>query len=193
MQSKRDSTAMLKCSINQIEGIDWGKPLINTVTASEIHQARSVPIADLNPIQLYTLLLHDLGVRQILPIGISLLRHRPYLEAKFYPGDLLKVILLTKEPYWSADFVDDMKSILVMARKDIPEDLVESVISVMQTWEGPPSGSSLAPAEQWERWRLFCAGFNRDRNPGHVGRSTAKGKKKPIKQSQVVRKNNRGR
>lgn len=101
-----------KKNLNQLESIDWGKSPIDTVTANELHEARRVPLEDLNHRQLYSLVLHKIGLEYLFDKAWRVLEQNPMTEAKYYSGDLLLAVAEAPVECWNALRIDAFRSMI---------------------------------------------------------------------------------
>lgn len=156
-------------SLNEYEGVDWGQPLIDTVTANAIHSARATPIDKLTSCQLNTLIKHDLGCKVLLGKAISRLKSNPLLKADYFRGDLLEQVLSTKACHWTSEEIQAMREILSKLRSQkerISELEDDKTIELIETWEAPPEGVAVDPSSRLMDWRKACDAMVRDSNPG---------------------------
>jgi hypothetical protein len=81
-------------SIAELEGIEWA---ISEVDAGPMHRRcmrlRKIPISSLSPGDLRVLIGQDIGLVFLMPLAIEMLERSPLMEAEYFNGDLLCVVL----------------------------------------------------------------------------------------------------
>lgn len=164
-------------SLNELEGVDWGPPLINSVTASQIHEARATSLESLRLDQLKTLVDHGLGCKYLLGIALDALTADPLVQAKFFPGDLLESVLKIKAGNWPPESVERMR-LLLKTISDQFETLESETREIAATWAIPPDGMAESPAAQFRAWREACAMHIRCSNPGLAANRSPKKRRK---------------
>ena len=68
-----------------------------TIQAESIGKKR---LLDLSPADIAFCLRQDIGREHVLPLAIELLCEQPFIEAQFYPGDLLAATLDLPASFW---------------------------------------------------------------------------------------------
>ncbi|MDX2119523.1 MAG: contact-dependent growth inhibition system immunity protein [Gemmatimonadota bacterium] len=63
-------------------------------------EARRVPLQQLRPAQLLTLLHEGIGLAYILPFAVDAAARDPWARVEFHPGDLLLAVLSTDPTHW---------------------------------------------------------------------------------------------
>lgn len=63
-------------------------------------EARKVPLQQLQPGQLLTLLHEGIGLAYILPFAVDAAAQDPWARVEFHPGDLLLAVLSTDPTHW---------------------------------------------------------------------------------------------
>jgi hypothetical protein len=64
------------------------------------HEYRKIPVGQLTPEQLRTLIGQQIGLPHLIPIAIEILTADILTEGDFYPGDLLEAVLKVKTNFW---------------------------------------------------------------------------------------------
>lgn len=89
-------------SLEEIEGRFWGDPPPgSTGLVKDIHAWRQVPIGLLGAEGLRALLEQRRGTATLMPLALDLLEEDPLLEAIYYPGDLLAMVVHARAEYWA--------------------------------------------------------------------------------------------
>jgi hypothetical protein len=68
----------------------------------ECHRLRRVPLEKLTPGNCQMLLRQDIGAPFLVPLALEWLSQNPFLQARFYPCDLLIAVLELKPDFWAA-------------------------------------------------------------------------------------------
>ncbi|RAJ08785.1 hypothetical protein LX64_01439 [Chitinophaga skermanii] len=89
-------------SIEALENNYWQDIDFPTKLVSDVHALRKKKLTDLLPWEIMTAIGQEVGLEYTLPLAIELLKLGIGIEAKYYPGDLLKTVLQTKDDYWLA-------------------------------------------------------------------------------------------
>lgn len=88
-------------SLEQVENHDWGDPPPDaTRLMATVHRLRRKPIKDLTAADLRTLIAQHVGLAVLVPRVLPHLERDPYLEADYYPGDLLVAVLRAPAAHW---------------------------------------------------------------------------------------------
>ena len=76
-------------TLEQLERDVWPNPEVHTPLIDACHRLRKVPIDSLTAADVRMLLGQRIGVRHLIGHAIALLESDPFLDASFFPGDLL--------------------------------------------------------------------------------------------------------
>ena len=99
MTSNEQDSADL--SLEQVENHAWGDaPSDATCLMATVHRLRRKPIKDLTVADLRTLIAQRVGLAVLVPRVLQHLEREPYLEADYYPGDLLVAVLRAPTTHW---------------------------------------------------------------------------------------------
>lgn len=66
-----------------------------------VHALRRVPLGELGPAELRTLVAQRVGLAYVLPLAVRELLADPLLDAYFYPGDLLLTVVGAPASAWA--------------------------------------------------------------------------------------------
>ena len=72
-------------SLQQLQGVDWGKPTHHTNLVVECHRLRRVPVAQLTGAHLRRLIGQRIGLDYLVPRALELLASDRLLEADYAP------------------------------------------------------------------------------------------------------------
>ena len=90
-------------SLEQVEGADWGDPPPEArPVVARVHRLRRKPIGQLTANDLRVLVAQRVGLAALLPRVLDRLAENPLVEADFFPGDLLTVVLRVPAEHWRA-------------------------------------------------------------------------------------------
>lgn len=99
MTSNEQGSADL--SLEQVENDAWGDaPSDATRLMATVHRLRRKPIKHLTAADLRTLIAQRVGLAVLVPRLLPYLERDPYLEADYYPGDLLVAVLRAPTTHW---------------------------------------------------------------------------------------------
>ncbi|MEU8678775.1 contact-dependent growth inhibition system immunity protein [Streptomyces sp. NPDC048560] len=85
-----DRLLHLDRTLDDLDPPRWAAPAADaTHLVRRVHELRRVPLSELRPADLRTLLTQRVALPFVLPPAVRLLLERPLLDAYFYEGDLL--------------------------------------------------------------------------------------------------------
>ena len=88
-------------SLEQVENHAWGDaPSDATRLMTTVHRLRRKPIKHFTAADLRTLIAQRVGLAVLVPRVLPHLERDPYLEADYYPGDLLVAVLRAPATHW---------------------------------------------------------------------------------------------
>jgi hypothetical protein len=87
-------------SLQDLDGQDWGTPQYGTYLEVECPRLRRVPLRELSPGGIATLIQQDIGSRYLMPLALLWLASDPLLEGEYYAGDLLEQVLRLPAAFW---------------------------------------------------------------------------------------------
>src|SRR5262245_9292030 len=90
----------LSKSIEQLENNYWADIDFPTHLVEKCHRFRKIPIKNLTPEQILTLISQDIGTKILLPLALDLLQADILTDVEFYPGDLLSSVLSLPKKAW---------------------------------------------------------------------------------------------
>lgn len=102
----RKTKEAARYSISQLGGWTWTQPVPDEGDSSIIRRfyaLRNTPIGTLSRADLRFLIGQHECLEFLVPMALGLLANDPWLEAEYYPGDLLSALLRIEHPpqYWS--------------------------------------------------------------------------------------------
>lgn len=97
-------------SLQELEQDDWGHPDYDTHLVQTCHRLRRVPLADFTAGDLRIMIGQKISLLFLVPLALERLQEDPLVEANYYPGDLLNVLLDVPETFWSVH--TDMRDVL---------------------------------------------------------------------------------
>ena len=87
-------------SIEQLENDYWQETDFPTGLVERCFRYRKIPISDLTPAQLRTLIGQQIGLKYLVPLALKALEQNLLTEADLYEGDLLASILDVDASFW---------------------------------------------------------------------------------------------
>lgn len=88
-------------TIEELEGIKWPSPTTDASNLiSECHRLRKLPLETLSIENLRILLGQEIGIKYLVPIAIEHLERDPWVEGRYFEGDLLLNVLRIGSDYW---------------------------------------------------------------------------------------------
>lgn len=90
-------------SIAELEGLDVPAGAYGMGSTAWLARALVSPVAQLGPAELRLLLMHDRGVRWLLPLALGRLEREPFTPGDRGPGDLLSAVLMVDAAVWDAE------------------------------------------------------------------------------------------
>lgn len=97
-------------SLQELERDDWGEPDYHTHLVQTCHRLRRVPLADFTAGDFRIMIGQKISLLFLVPLALEKLQEDPLVEADYYPGDLLNVVLDVPETFWSVH--TDMRDVL---------------------------------------------------------------------------------
>ncbi|MFD9725324.1 contact-dependent growth inhibition system immunity protein [Streptomyces sp. NPDC059072] len=90
-------------TLDELDPPRWADPAGDaTHLVRKVHALRRVPLGDLRPADLRTLISQRVGLQYVLPLAVQLLMDEPLLDAYFYEGDLLLATVNAPTSAWAA-------------------------------------------------------------------------------------------
>ena len=88
-------------SLEELDGHNWGEPeTAPTGMVATCLRLRRTPLGALGPGDLQLLISQKIGLEYLMAKAIQVVSETPFLEAEFYPGDLLRTLLRVDVKYW---------------------------------------------------------------------------------------------
>ncbi|APU43693.1 contact-dependent growth inhibition system immunity protein [Streptomyces sp. TN58] len=98
-----DPLLHLDRTLDDLDPPSWDAvPADATRLVRTVHGLRRVPLGELRPADLRTLLAQQVALPFVLPLAVRLLAEEPLLDAYFYEGDLLLATVTAPEGAWAA-------------------------------------------------------------------------------------------
>ncbi|MEV3993629.1 contact-dependent growth inhibition system immunity protein [Streptomyces sp. NPDC049837] len=88
-------------TLDELDPPRWAPPGLDaTRLMRKVHELRQVPLGELGPADLRTLVSQQVALPYVLPLAVRLLREEPLLDAYFYDGDLLLAVVNVPASAW---------------------------------------------------------------------------------------------
>ncbi|MEV6676924.1 contact-dependent growth inhibition system immunity protein [Streptomyces erythrochromogenes] len=89
-------------TLDELDPPRWTTPAAgSTHLVHRVHGLRRVPLGELRPADLRTLVAQRVALPFVLPLAVRLLVEEPLLDAYFYPGDLLLATVAVPAEAWA--------------------------------------------------------------------------------------------
>ncbi|MFD7626694.1 contact-dependent growth inhibition system immunity protein [Streptomyces sp. NPDC059851] len=89
-------------TLDELDPPRWTAPPPDaTHLVRKVHALRSVPLGELRPADLRTLISQQVALPYVLPLAVRLLVEEPLLDAYFYEGDLLLAAVAAPASAWA--------------------------------------------------------------------------------------------
>jgi len=113
---------MLNKTLEEIEKDYWPLPPTNSSSLIiKCHELRKKKIKDLGPEDYRLLIGQNISLEIIIPITIGILKDEAFIEASFFPGDLLLSTLKVNDDFWKKN--NSLKKEIVKIFTDARENL----------------------------------------------------------------------
>ncbi|MEU0372012.1 contact-dependent growth inhibition system immunity protein [Streptomyces sp. NPDC006283] len=97
-----DHLLHLDRTLDELDPPHWAPPASDaTRLVRKVHELRQVPLGELGPADLRTLLSQQVALPYVLPLAVFLLLEEPLLDAYFYEGDLLLAAVNAPASAWA--------------------------------------------------------------------------------------------
>ncbi|MEU9718268.1 contact-dependent growth inhibition system immunity protein [Streptomyces sp. NPDC047976] len=121
-------------TLDDLDPPRWGRPEADaTPLVRKVHALRTVPLGELRPADLRTLVSQQVALPYVLPLAVRLLLADPLLDAYFHEGDLLHAAVRAPAAAWAAlpDLHAGLRAAVTAlpapAVADLPRDTAEAV------------------------------------------------------------------
>ncbi|MFF7776161.1 contact-dependent growth inhibition system immunity protein [Streptomyces tanashiensis] len=126
-----DRLLHLDRTLDEVDPPHWSPPASDaTGLVRRVHELRRVPLGELAPADVRTLVSQHVALPYVLPLAVRLLLDEPLLDAYFYEGDLLLAVVNVPASAW--DLFPDLGTRLRTVITALPEAVVA----------GPPRGAA---------------------------------------------------
>lgn len=127
---------MKHLSIEELEKCWWEEPKFDSYVTRTSYSARKKPLAQLSAEEIRLLLGQKIGLKYVIPLGISILKENVGIMVQYYEGDLLNQFLGLDINDWEENYVDlkEMQELvlsnqeLIYKLKDVEGSNVEKFI-----------------------------------------------------------------
>jgi CDI immunity proteins len=87
-------------SLQQLDGRDWGEPTYYSSLVVECHRLSRIRLNDFTIENLRIMIGQQINLEYLVPLALEHLRINPLAEGKYYPGDLLDVVVKANDEFW---------------------------------------------------------------------------------------------
>ncbi|QDI71434.1 hypothetical protein CD934_24210 [Streptomyces calvus] len=121
-----DRLLHLDRTLDELDPPCWAPPGSDaTRLVRKVHELRQVPLGELWPADLRTLISQQIALSYVLPLAVRLLLDEPMLDAYFYEGDLLLAAVNVPASAW--DLFPDLGTRLRTVITTLPDEAVASL------------------------------------------------------------------
>ncbi|MDI3403245.1 contact-dependent growth inhibition system immunity protein [Streptomyces cavernicola] len=121
-----DQLLHLDRTLDELDPPRWAPPGSDaTHLVRKVHELRRVPLGELSPADLRTLVAQQVALPYVLPLAVRLLLEEPLLDAYFYEGDLLLATVKAPASAWA--LFPDLQAGLRTVLTTLPEGVVASL------------------------------------------------------------------
>ncbi|MCA6091057.1 hypothetical protein LE181_02585 [Streptomyces sp. SCA3-4] len=118
-----DNLLHLDRTLDELDPPRWTAPAADaTHLVRTVHQLRCIPLRELRPADLRTLISQQVALPYVLPLAVRLLTDEPLLDAYFYEGDLLLAAVEAPASAWVV--LPDLRERLRTVVTSLPEAAV---------------------------------------------------------------------
>ncbi len=124
-------------SIEELEGVDWGEPTYQSSLVITCHRLRRKPLNRFTEEDLRLMIGQKISLPYLIPLAIERLEEDPLVEACYFRGDLLAVVVRVEEAFWAAhpqlfkracEIINDVNTML-LSLVDIDAQMVSTVLA----------------------------------------------------------------
>jgi hypothetical protein len=128
-------------TLDELDLPRWAPPAADaTHLVRKVHGLRRIPLNELGPADLRTLISQQVALPFVLPLAVRALIEDPLLEASFYEGDLLLAAVSAPASAWS--MLSDLRARLCTMITMLPEaalvDLPRGGATALHRFAGQP-------------------------------------------------------
>ncbi|MGW2631260.1 contact-dependent growth inhibition system immunity protein [Streptomyces chattanoogensis] len=131
-------------TLDELDPPRWTPPAADaTPLVRKVHGLRRVPLSELGPADLRTLIAQQAALPYVLPLAVRLLLEEPLLDAYFYDGDLLLAAVDAPASAWALlpDLGDRLRAVITTlpetAVADLPRGATEKLARFVARLESP--------------------------------------------------------
>ncbi|MFF8289094.1 contact-dependent growth inhibition system immunity protein [Streptomyces sp. NPDC016309] len=129
-----DRLLHLDRSLDELDPPRWNAPAPEaTPLVRKVHRLRAIPLGQLHPADLHTLISQHVALPCVLPLAVHLLLDKPLLDAYFYEGDLLLAVVEAPATAWTTmpDIADQLRALIASlpqaTLRDLPRGTTEKL------------------------------------------------------------------
>lgn len=131
-------------TLDELDPPRWPDPPSTTThLVRKVHALRRVPLRELRPADLRTLVSQQVGLPYVVPLAVCLLLEEPLLDAYFYEGDLLLATVNAPTTVWAMlpDLAAQLRAVLSIlpeaALADLPHGGAEAIARFVAGADSP--------------------------------------------------------
>lgn len=121
-------------SIEELENSRWEDSDFDSYVVRTVQTARKKPLSELSNEEIRVLVSQKVGLKYILPMAVTILKHNPMMETSLYEGDLLGCVLRLSPSDWNdnPEELRELRLIVQMNQSKFDEEITELAKNVLR-------------------------------------------------------------
>ena len=119
-------------SLQELEGVDWGEPTYRSSLVTTCHRLRRKPLNWFTEEDLHIMIGQKVSLPYLIPLAAERLEDDPLVEARFFRGDLLAVVLMERHRHsdWFQRLGKIINSVrmMLLSLDDVDAKMVSKVL-----------------------------------------------------------------
>ncbi|MCF3103158.1 hypothetical protein IPZ58_16425 [Streptomyces roseoverticillatus] len=140
-----DNLLHLDRTLDELDPPRWTAPAADTThLVRKVHELRRVPLRELTPADLRTLIAQRVALPYVLPLAVRLLIEEPLLDAYLYEGDLLVAAVEAPPAAWAVlpDLGERLRTVIKNLSEEAVADLPRGAAEELACFVARPGSSS---------------------------------------------------
>jgi hypothetical protein len=122
-------------TLQELENNDWGEPTYDSYLVSTVHRLRRKPLEEFTTEDLRIVIGQNVGLPYLIPLALERLEENLLAEGDYYPGDLLKSVLLAERTFWKTrpELRAAVETILSRAERLLQQSTTEDYVVTQES------------------------------------------------------------
>ncbi len=117
---KADPRQVLRMTLDELEGVAWGPPTLDSGLVTTCHRLRTKPLGAYDTEDLRIMIGQNIGLPWLLPVAIGRLEEDRWTSGDHYPGDLLAMTVRAKFSWITQpDLRERLRAVIEQALRDL--------------------------------------------------------------------------